>query len=142
MSAASLARSFVNRLLQPQSEPGLLSTVRWWEARRIPVNLALGAYAIPCFIIFFISIVTSGKLGPGEDAEEPMGLIAAPILFNICYTFGWVLEAYARLTQRRVSPRFGPILLALGLGFSLLVISLPAVFWGGYRLLQLIGVHS
>ena len=111
--------------------------VLWWELRRIPYNLLIGIYAVICLLVFYWGITTSGHLQPGEDAVEPMALFIAPFVVNICYTLGWVAELPLRLLEPSLSPRWGPILLILGFGFSMFVISIPAVIWGGYRVLQL-----
>jgi hypothetical protein len=64
----------------------------------------------------------------------------APFGINLLYTLGWLVEAPARLLKPSLSPSFGPLLLKLGLGLGLFLITLPAAFWGGYRLLQMAGV--
>jgi hypothetical protein len=125
---------------EPSQEPGVWAAIEWWELRRIRVNLMIGAYGIPCFIVFFWAILTSGVLQEGEDAVEPIALLFAPIGFNICYTLGWIVEGTARLIQPAVSPRLRPFLMKLGLGFSFWVITFPALYWGGYRCLQLLHV--
>jgi hypothetical protein len=73
---------------------------------------------------------------------EPLALLAAPFGINVLYTIGWLVEVPARLLVPGLSSRFGPLLLKLGLGFGLFLITLPAAFWAGYRLLQLVGVAS
>jgi hypothetical protein len=116
--------------------------VVWWEVRRIPFNIIIGAYGTLCLALFFWAIATSGHLQPGEDAVEPIALIAAPFGINVLYTLGWLVEVPARVLNPGLSPGFGPLLLKLGLGLGLTLITLPAAFWGCYRLLQLAGVTS
>jgi hypothetical protein len=116
--------------------------VAWWEARRLPFNIIVGAYGILCLVVFFAAITTSGHLQPGEDAVEPLALIAAPIVVNILYTLGWIVELTYRRIQPDLSLRFGPRLLKVGLGLGLFFSTLPAAFWTGYRLLQWVGVTS
>ncbi len=111
-------------------------TILWWELRRIPVNVLIGAYGILSLSIFYWGILTSGHLQPGEDAVEPLALLIAPFIVNICYTLGWLTEISARAIFS-VSPQFGPLLLKLGIILSLFLVSIPALLWGGYRLLQL-----
>ena len=113
--------------------------VAWWEVRRIPFNIIIGAYGVVCVLVFFWAFATSGQLQPGEDAVEPLALIAAPFGINLLDTLGWLVEIPARVLKPSLSPRFGPLLLTLGLGLGLSLISLPAVYWGGYRLLQVAG---
>lgn len=114
--------------------------INWWELRRIPFNLLIGVYGIVCLAIFFWGIMGSGHLEAGEDAVEPIALLAAPFLVNICYTLGWIVELPARFLCPSLSPKLGPWLLKVGLCFSLFVISIPALCWGGYHVLQLVHV--
>ncbi|MBI3028029.1 MAG: hypothetical protein HYY64_00745 [Candidatus Rokubacteria bacterium] len=58
----------------------------WWEVRRIPFNLIVGVYGVVCLVAFFWAITTSGHLQPGEDAVEPLALLAAPFGINVLYT--------------------------------------------------------
>ena len=116
--------------------------IAWWENRRIAFNAVVGVYGLVCFIIFLVSIETSGALEPGEDAVEPLALIMIPIGLNVLYTLGWLVEALIRFTHPQLSPRFGPALLTAGIGLSVLSLSVPAAVWGGYRLLQLTGLAS
>ncbi len=114
--------------------------VAWWEARRVAFNVVIGVYGLICLGIFFWAIVTSGQLQPGDDAVEPIALTAAPFGINILYTLGWLVEVPARMVAPGLSPHFGPLLMKSGLGLGLLLITLPAAFWLGYRLLQLVGI--
>ncbi|HEX4146712.1 MAG TPA: hypothetical protein VHY91_24655 [Pirellulales bacterium] len=99
----------------------------------------IGVYGILCLAIFIWAITTSGKLEPGEDAVEPIALIAAPFAVNLLYTLGWLVELPARLVVPTLTLRFGPALMKLGLGLGLFLITLPATFWLSYRVLQLAG---
>jgi hypothetical protein len=110
--------------------------VVWWEVRRIPFNVIVGAYGLLCLLVFFWAIGTSGRLEPGEDAVEPIALLAAPFGINALYTLGWLVEVPSRLFRRDLSPRFGPVLLKLGFALGLFLITVPAGFWVGYRILQ------
>jgi hypothetical protein len=114
----------------------------WWEARRLPFNLIVGTYGILCLVVFFAAITTSGHLQPGEDAVEPLALMAAPIVVNVLHTLGWIVEITYRIVEPDVSSRFGPRLLKLGLGLGMFMSTLPAAYWTGYRLLQWVGVTT
>ena len=125
-------------MFEPEQPPlSWWRVIMWWENRRISFNILVAIYGVPCLVIFFWSITTSGYLEPGEDAVEPMALFAAPFGVNLCYTLGWLVEVPVRTVFPSLSPRFGPFLLKLGIGLSAFLISVPAVMWGGYRLLQL-----
>jgi len=113
--------------------------VVWWEKRRIPFNIVIGSYAVVCLAGFLWAIITSGTLKPGEDAIEPLALLVAPLGINILYTLGWLVELPSRRFLSHLTPQFGPILLAAGTGLGLFLITIPAVLWVGYRVLQLLG---
>jgi hypothetical protein len=132
-------RRFADWLFSSPNAHSDWSTVAWWEVRRVPFNIIVGTYGALCFVIFVWAITTSGRLAPGDDAEEPIALLAAPIVLNILYTLGWFVEIVARTVLSDLSPRFGPVLFKCGLGLTVLLISFPAGFWAGYRLLQLAG---
>lgn len=136
-------RGFANWLFADSRNPDSpWRVILWWELRRIPFNIIIGIYGVLCLVIFFFSILTSGHLKPGEDAVEPMAIMAAPFGINFLYTLGWLVEVPARIFKPDLSPRFGPLLLKLGIGLGMFLITLPAACWGGYRLLQLAGVLS
>lgn len=124
----------------PPQAPSPWRVIAWWESRRIPFNLVVGTYGAGCFAAFAWALTTSGRLEPGDDLVEPIALLAAPVGVNVLYTLGWLVEVLARLLMPGLSSRFGPKLLGLGLGLGLTLISLPAVSWGGYRLLQVVGL--
>jgi hypothetical protein len=113
----------------------LWRVIGWWELRRPSYNLFLAAVGIPSLVAFFLAISAAHELQPGEDAVEPMALFAAPILANVAYTAGWIIEC-ALLWRRPARPR-GPRLMRAGLLFSLVVISLPAVAWTIVALIRL-----
>jgi hypothetical protein len=116
--------------------------ILWWERRRLSYNLLVGATAFIAFPIYCIAIASTGILQPGEDIVEPIALMApfAIIPINICYTAGWLVDAPLRSARPSLNPRFTVWLFALGCAFSVFVVSLPATFWCGYLLLQMIGV--
>jgi hypothetical protein len=136
MSVASTIRW----LFIPPNPPGIGRSIVWWEKRRVPVNALIFVYGIVCLVIFCAAINGSHVLQPGKDAIEPIAIILAPIAFNICYTFGWLVEAPARAVAPGLTPKLGPRLLLAGLIFSLCIISLPAVFWCGYFVLHVLDV--
>src|SRR5262245_1914046 len=97
-------------LLSPPLEPvSPKDVIAWWESRRLAYNLLVGVVAFVSFWVFLICIATSGVLQPGEDAIEPIALMAAPLAIipiNICYTLGWLVDAPLRRLIPTLSPQF------------------------------------
>ncbi len=123
----------------PEGDRSLRDIIVWWELRRIPYNLIVGGVGFCSLLLFFIFIEASNKLKPGEDAVEPLGLIAAPFIMNVCYTAGWVVEAMFGRVWSADGETIAPRLLKFGLGFSLFVVILPSSLWGLYLLLHVLG---
>lgn len=124
----------------PENRRTFGNIVRWWEKRRIPFNLIVGSVGLCSLVLFYVFIKASGKLNPGEDPVEPLPLIAAPILMNVCYTAGWIVEAVLNPKRSAARKPLAPTLFKYGLIFSLTVVLLPAVFWGVYVLLLTLGI--
>jgi hypothetical protein len=119
----------------PQEPRSILGVIGWWELRRIPYNIIVGSVGLCSLLLFFFFITHSAVLQPGEDAVEPLAIIFAPLVINIFYTAGWLVEVFSRLIFRERIARLGPLLLKFGLAFSLLVALFPALYWGMYWLL-------
>ena len=126
----------------PKTPDSPRQVIAWWEIRRLPFNLIIGAYGAVCLVVYLAAITTSGHLQPWEDAVEPLALIAAPFVANVLYTLGWIVELTYRRIEQDVSPRFGPRLFKLGLALGLFLITVPAALWSGYRLLQWVGLAT
>jgi hypothetical protein len=107
-----------------------LSIVGWWETRRIPFNLLVGAAGIASIAAWLCigSLPLMSDLANSEDAVgvEPLSVMAAPFLFNFGYTAGWMCEIPLKQFGVR---RVGPILLKLGTGLSLAMVSVVGVYW-------------
>lgn len=110
-------------------EQSWAGVIGWWEVRRIPYNIIVGAIGVISLILFYSFLNLSGELKPGEDAIEPLALLAAPVLINIAYTFGWVAELFLYGVWRQRSTALGPAFLKLGLSFSICVVMLPSAIW-------------
>jgi cytochrome bd-type quinol oxidase subunit 1 len=110
---------------RPTPADSLWGVISWWERRRVPYNLFLAAVGVPSLVLFYWTMDVSHSVQAGEDAVEPMALIAAPLLANIAYTLGWMVEGVGR-RRPWVSPA-GPRLMRMGLWFSLFVVLSPAL---------------
>lgn len=114
----------------PAGERSAVDVILWWEVRRIAYNAVMAVVGLAGLLAFIALINASGELQPGEDAVEPLALLAVPIVANICYTAGWVMELTVRATGIR-SNRTGPQLFAAGMMFSCAVVWIPAAIWAG-----------
>ena len=137
MTLRDLADTFYDPPDHPVTWRGVIS---WWEERRIVFNVFVAVYGLGCLAVFLWGILGSGRLRPGEDAIEPLALLGAPVAVNLCYTLGWLVEVPARLLIRALTPGFSPLLLKAGVVLSVALMSIPAVAWGGYHVLQLVGL--
>jgi NADH:ubiquinone oxidoreductase subunit 5 (subunit L)/multisubunit Na+/H+ antiporter MnhA subunit len=124
----------------PEGGRSASDIIRWWELRRIPYNLLVGITGLCSLLLFYFFISRTNALKPGEDAIEPMALVAAPVIMNLCYTAGWIVEVFLGKPQSEDGRVLGPRLLKVGLKSSLVVVALPTAFWAGYWLLQVVGL--
>src|SRR6476659_9670579 len=98
-ATADQSQTYFSRLLSPPATTSSKDIILWWELRRLPYNLLVGAAAFVAFVIYCIAISSTGILDPGEDIIEPIALMAAPfaiVPINICYTAGWLVDAPLR----------------------------------------------
>ena len=63
---------------------------------------------------------------PGSPLFAIAGVLLYGIVVNVCYTGGWMTELLVARLWRIDTSRFGPIALALGIAFSILVTLTPA----------------
>jgi len=119
--------------------------IRWWEIRRIPYNVIVGlAGVFSMFLLYFF--IADEPIVNGEDIGEPILIFIAPFLINICYTAGWIVEAFFpgaflesfMVERKQIGPRF----LRNGLQLSLIVVFLPTVVWGVLWALRLAGLRK
>ncbi len=114
----------------PHGPRSAWDVIFWWERRRFSYNAFVFVTGACSLALFFFFITHSGVLKDGDDAVEPMALFAAPILINIAYTGGWIVELILRVVAPHTARRAGPQLLKAGFIFSAFVIALPTVVWG------------
>jgi hypothetical protein len=102
----------------------------WWESRRITYNAIVGGAGI----ITVTAVQLIGMLPPHPRLDFPwIAVVAYGIFANICYTFGFALEALLdRIWGDEVAP-VGPTLFRHGLVFSVGLTLLPiGIAWIGY----------
>lgn len=118
----------------PEGESSSQEVSRWWEARRLTYNKLVFGLGIPSFFLYLFFLITSGQLPPGEDAIEPLSILFAPVMVplmvNICYTFGRIVELLWRVMSGDKTRKSGRFLMRLGIGFTLFVVFFPTVMWG------------
>lgn len=86
----------------------------------------IGIIGAISLILFFVFIGLANELQPGEDAVEPLALLFAPIAINICYTTGWIIETIVNSLRRKEDQSIGPILMKVGMVFSIVVLFIPS----------------
>lgn len=109
----------------------------WWEARRIPFNLALLAVGLSSLIV--MEVLMDRVIPAGEDAIEPFALLFGVLIYgvmaNVCYTLGWIVELLTRKQDRDPfkARQQGRRFFRLGFAGSCLLTTLPlwygCVFW-------------
>jgi len=113
-----LAWRFFSRREEPS---GAVDIIKWWELRRIPYNLIVGATGI---LTLLVTVAI-------EPPDPPLFLIfwvfAYGVGANICFTGGWIVEIAGRKERRGRAGAFAEKAFALGLLFSVLLTLVPAV---------------
>jgi hypothetical protein len=109
-----------------------MAVVLWWEARRVPYNVIVGAVGLGTSAIMVAVAYTCESRGgapiglPDPPGLALVGVVLYGIVANICYTGGWITELLVGKLWSVDTTRFGPIALTLGIAFSMLVTLVPA----------------
>jgi hypothetical protein len=100
------------------------SLLMWWESRRMLFNGIVGGSGLfTLLVIRLIAFVPPGV--PLLLDWRP--IVAYGVLANVCYTFGWAVEAVAQRLWGERCPTIGPALFRQGLAFSVGLTLLPIV---------------
>jgi hypothetical protein len=98
------------------------SLLQWWESRRFTYNAVVGGAGL--FSLIVVSLIS--WLPPRVHVVlDWRPIVAYGVLANVCYTFGWAIEAVAQRLWKDQCPRFGPALFRQGLAFSVGLTLLP-----------------
>ena len=99
-----------------------LSLFTWWESRRLMFNAVVGGTGLfTLLVVYLISFIPPSARIPID--WRPIAAYA--VLANICYTFGWGVEALAQRVWGDKCPKFGPALFRQGVAFSVGLTLLP-----------------
>ncbi len=124
--------TFVERLFRRSTSLNRYEIVGWWELRRLPYNLVVGATGIVTVVIMVVtSIICEKRIGVAIGMPDPpifaiFGIVAYGMAANACFTAGWVVELVLGEVWGVRSPRFAEIAFGLGLLGSVLLTLLPA----------------
>ncbi|HEX5724365.1 MAG TPA: hypothetical protein VFX98_02805 [Longimicrobiaceae bacterium] len=112
-----------------------LSSLRWWESRRLLFNKVVGATGLVTLSgvsVFFMLM--------GEFSVLPMIAVAAAygVAANVYYTLGWLIELVARAAWGRQAPDLGPLLFRYGLIFSVGLTRFPLLLVALLSVVQIV----
>jgi hypothetical protein len=102
--------------------------ILWWELRRLPYNIAVGITGLVSLVL--MELIGASFVAPGEDVEEPMGIILGTLVFgflaNVGYTLGWIAERKMVKGGIEDHRAFRTRFFRLGLSVSCAMATLPA----------------
>lgn len=107
-----------------------LSTLRWWESRRLSFNLTVGAAGLTTISVLYLLSMILPWWGPLRLVEALPAVAAYAVMANVCYSLGWLSELVARLAWGPRAPHMGPLLYRQGLIFSVGLTLLPILLMG------------
>jgi hypothetical protein len=114
--------------------PNARDIIVWWEVRRIPFNLLVGAAGVASVTIVFVTaFVTEHYLGEAMGLPDPpwlgiLAVVAYGVIANLCFTGGWILELMSRRIWEGRADAFGEIAFLWGTLCSIALTLLPAGF--------------
>jgi hypothetical protein len=119
-----------------------LAILRWWERRRLPYNIAVGAAGL--FSLTVVGIVQTLPPFSSPVGIPVAGVLVFAVLANVCYCLGPAVElALGAIWGRTVLPT-GPALYRMGLTFSVGLALLPTlmvlILWVAASAAAIVGV--
>jgi hypothetical protein len=121
-----------------------LKAILWWELRRIPYNIAVGAAGILTIaVVIAVAEIAFRKFGesiglPDSPLVAVIGIFVYGIAANICYTGGWVVELLVRQFSRETADTFAAVSFLAGLIFSIFLTLAPAIFFTSLLIVRLL----
>jgi hypothetical protein len=116
-----------------------LSTLRWWESRRLQYNLIVGSAGLLTLSAFTLASIVLPWVNFGPPGGLLVGAAIYAVLANGCYTLGWLIEMAARAVWGPQAPRMGPLLYREGLIFSVGLTLLPILVLTLTTLMRIVG---
>jgi hypothetical protein len=102
-----------------------LTTLKWWESRRLAFNKAVGAAGLTTLA----GVWLFAALPPFSSIMSPFEMMIAAAVYGVvangCYSLGFFTELLARKVWGRSAPDLGPLLFRQGLIFSVGLTLLP-----------------
>lgn len=102
------------------------SIIGWWERRRLPYNLIVGAAGLVSTVTWTV-FASLPPLGSPPEPAMILGIVFFGVMANVCYCLGPTVEILVeKLWGREVLPT-GPALYRMGLTFSVGLALLPGL---------------
>ena len=136
-------RITASKYLRRESPPNSVrEIIYWWEIRRVPYNLIVGASGLISGAFCAVAAILMSLSAHGSEFEID-GIfmqVALVILFgiaaNICYTGGWIVEVVLFRIWKQGNAAFGPVSIVIGTAFSIALTQLPAMAVVAYAIYQ------
>ena len=106
--------------------------IKWWELRRIPYNLIVGAAGLITFAVAILAgLVVESTGNEAILPDPPIAIVLFAILYgiaaNVMYSAGWLTELALQRFWPNESSRFGRMIFVAGLIGSIVLTVVPAV---------------
>ena len=112
--------------------------IGWWEARRLPYNLAVGSTGLVTLALsYLISWLPPASL-PAPPLLPALAMSAAyGVMANVCYTSGWLVELALRRGGGSELEPVGPALFRYGFVFSIGLTLFPVALLLMFKVVRL-----
>ena len=93
--------------------------IAWWEKRRLPFNIAVGATGLFSWTSVQLIMLVPPASGSIPLAPSLVIPLVYGVLANVCYTGGWMFELWFRRAFGREMEPVGPAVFRYGFAFSI-----------------------